>query len=146
METILSNKKANFDYEILDKFEAGLKLLGNEVKSLKKGHGDLSGSYVKLFDGEAYLLGIKIDPYQHTNTESLANRERTVKLLLRKPELKKIHKYIQEKGLTLVPLSLYIKSSFLKVSVGVGKGKKKADKRETIKKRDIDRAVRRKEL
>ncbi len=142
MANLLENKKAFFDYEILDKFEAGVELIGSEVKSIKGGRGNITGSYVKIFDGEAYILGMKIDEYQK-NSLGEENKDRSRKLLLNKSELKKLTKYTDEKGLTIVPLSLYIKNRWIKLSIGVGRGKKKADKRETIKKRDTDRALRR---
>lgn len=142
MANLLENKKAFFDYEILDKFEAGVELIGSEVKSIKAGRGNITGSYVKIFDGEAYVLGMKIDEYQK-NSLGDENKDRSRKLLLNKSELKKLTKYTDEKGLTIVPLSLYIKNRWIKLSIGVGRGKKKADKRETIKKRDTDRALRR---
>lgn len=142
MSNILENKKAYFDYEIIDKFEAGVELIGSEVKSIKAGRGNITGSYVKIFDGEAYVLGMKIDEYQK-NSLGNENKDRSRKLLLNKSELKKLTKYTDEKGLTIVPLSLYIKNRWIKLSIGVGRGKKKADKRETIKKRDTDRALRR---
>ncbi len=142
MSSILENKKAYFDYEIIDKFEAGVELIGSEVKSLKSGRGNITGSYVKVISGEAYILGMKIDPYQGT-TANEEDKTRTRKLLLNKTELKKLTKYTDEKGLTIVPLSLYLKNRWIKLSIGIGRGKKKADKRETIKKRDTERAIRR---
>ncbi len=142
MSSILENKKAYFDYEIIDKFEAGVELIGSEVKSLKSGRGNVTGSYVKVISGEAYILGMKIDSYQGT-TGSDEDKTRTRKLLLNKTELKKLTKYTDEKGLTIVPLSLYLKNRWIKLSIGIGRGKKKADKRETIKKRDTERAIRR---
>ena len=143
MSSILENKKAYFDYEILDKFEAGVELLGHEVKSVKSGRGSIIGSYIKILNDEAYILGMKIDEYQQNDALNLIDRERTRKLLLNKTELKKLKKYTDEKGLTIVPLSLYIKNRWIKASIGVGRGKKHSDKRETIKKRDNDRALRR---
>ena len=150
MATILENKRAYFDYEILDTFESGIQLVGHEVKSIKAGRSNITGSYVKIFDNEAYIVGMKIDEYQKNIAISENEKNRTRKLLLNKSELKKLTKYTHEKGLTIVPLSLYIKnrasgsnSGFIKLSIGVGRGKKKADKRETIKNRDADRALRR---
>ncbi len=142
MASILENKKAYFDYEIIDKFEAGVELLGHEVKSIKMGRGNINGSYVKILNNEAFILGMKIDEYQK-NTLDENDKNRTRKLLLNRNELKKLLKYTDEKGLTIVPLSLYIKNRWIKLSIGIGRGKKKADKRETIKKRDTERAIRR---
>ncbi len=143
MAAILENKKARFDYEILDTWESGIELLGSEVKALKAGHGSIIGAYVKVLNGEAYILGMKIDEYQKGNILDISERTRTRKLLLNQTELKKLVKFTEEKGLTVVPLSLYIKNRWIKLLIGVGKGKKKSDKRETIKKRDQDRALRR---
>jgi SsrA-binding protein len=143
MSSIIENKKAYFDYEIIDKWEAGIKLIGHEVKSVKAGKASIVGSYVKIIDGEAYIIGMKIDEYQNSSTSLIDERTRTRKLLLNKTELKKLIKQTEEKGLTIVPLSLYIKNRWLKVSIGVGRGKKKADKRETLKKRTIERDIRR---
>lgn len=143
MAHILENKKAYFDYEIIDKFEAGIKLIGHEVKSVKAGRASIVGSYVKILDGEAYIIGMKIDEYQNKSLSLIDEKTRTRKLLLNKTELKKLIKQTDEKGLTIVPLSLYIKNRWIKLSIGIGRGKKKADKRETLKKRAIERDVRR---
>ncbi len=143
MSSILENKKAYFDYEIIDKWEAGIKLIGHEVKSVKNGKASIVGSYVKIIDGEAYIIGMKIDEYQNSSTSLIDERTRTRKLLLNKTELKKLVKQTEEKGLTIIPLSLYIKNRWVKISIGVGRGKKKADKRETLKKRTIERDIRR---
>jgi SsrA-binding protein len=143
MSNVLENKKAFFDYEIIDKFEAGVELLGHEVKSVKSGRGSIIGSYVKILNDEAYILGMKIDEYQNSTLAGVNEKDRTRKLLLNKTELKKLKKYTDEKGLTIVPLSLYIKNRWVKISIGVGRGKKHADKRETIKKRDVERSIRR---
>jgi len=150
MAHILENRKARFDYEIIDTFEAGIKLVGSEVKSLKAGHASIIGSYVKIIDDEAYILGMKIDEYQKSNIPDGVDKNRTRKLLLKKTELKKLIKLTEEKGLTIVPLSLYLKNRlnskigrWIKISIGVGRGKKKADKRETLKKRAVERDVRR---
>ena len=143
MSSIIENKKAYFDYEIIDKWEAGIKLIGHEVKSVKAGKASIVGSYVKIIDNEAYIIGMKIDEYQNSSTSLIDERTRTRKLLLNKTELKKLIKQTEEKGLTIVPLSLYIKNRWIKISIGVGRGKKKADKRETLKKRTIERDIRR---
>lgn len=143
MASILENRKAHFDYEILDTFEAGVELVGSEVKSIKNGRGSIIGSYVKILEDEAYILGMKVDEYQKGNLSDIKEKERTRKLLLNKSELKKLKKYTEEKGLTIVPLSLYLKKRWIKLSIGVGRGKKKADKRETLKKRTVERDIRR---
>ena len=150
MAHILENRKARFDYEIINTFEAGIKLVGSEVKSLKAGHPSIAGPYVKIINDEAYILGMKIDEYQKGNIPDGVDKNRTRKLLLKKTELKKLIKLTEEKGLTIVPLSLYLKNRinskigrWIKISIGVGRGKKKADKRETLKKRAVERDVRR---
>lgn len=143
MAKMSENKKAYFDYEIIDTFEAGIKLIGSEVKSIKSGKSNINGSYVKILDNEAYILGMKIDEYQGGILNDSLDKTRTRKLLLNQSELKKLKKLTEEKGLTIVPLLLYIKNRWVKISIGVGKGKKKADKRETLKKRTVERDTRR---
>ncbi len=143
MANILENRKARFDYTIEDTFEAGIELSGSEVKSLRAGRGNISGSHVKILSGEAYILGMKIEDYQGANILGKQDKERTRKLLLHKNELKKLHHKIDEKGLTLVPLSLYLKKRWVKLSIGLGKGRKKSDKREVLKKRAVERDIRR---
>ena len=136
---IASNKKAYHDYFVLQKFEAGIALMGTEVKSLRDGKAQLKDSYVSLNkDGEAYLYGLHISPYSHGN---LSNHEpeRTRKLLLHKKELEKLEGETTAKGLTIVPLRLYFKSSRVKVEIAVVRGKKQYDKRESEKKREADR-------
>lgn len=136
---IASNKKAYHDYFVLQKFEAGIALMGTEVKSLRDGKAQLKDSYVSLNkDGEAYLYGLHISPYSHGN---LSNHEpeRTRKLLLHKRELEKLEGETTAKGLTIVPLRLYFKSSRVKVEIAVVRGKKQYDKRDSEKKREADR-------
>lgn len=143
MANILENRKARFDYDIEDTFEAGIELSGSEVKSLRAGKGNIAGSHVKILNGEAYILGMKIEDYQGTNILSKQDTDRTRKLLLHATELKRLHHKVDEKGLTLIPLSLYLKNRWIKLSIGIGKGRKKADKREALKKRAVERDVRR---
>ena len=140
---LIENKKARFNYEILEEYEAGLELFGFEVKALRKGHGQLEGSRVIVRGGEGYLVGATIPPYQPHNTPKDYDPARTRRLLLTKKELGELGGYENKKGLTIVPLSVYIKNNRLKLSVGVARGKKKHDKRETLKKRDTDREIRR---
>jgi SsrA-binding protein len=139
---ISENKKAYYNYEILEKFEAGLVLIGQEVKSIRSGRINLAGSYVALKDNEAFLVGCNIPPYQPKNTPSDYNQGRSRKLLLRKSEIKYLTGKAKQKGLTLVPLKVYTKKGKIKLEFGVAKGKKKADKRESIKKRETDRKIR----
>ncbi|MFH1462685.1 MAG: SsrA-binding protein SmpB [bacterium] len=141
MASLAENKKAYFNYEILEKFEAGVVLIGQEVKAIKSGRINLAGSYVVLREEEVYLVGANIPPYQPKNAPSDYNAERSRKLLLRKLEIKHLIGKTQQKGLTLVPLKVYTKKGKIKIEFGLAKGKKKADKRESIKKRESDRNI-----
>jgi SsrA-binding protein len=137
---IASNKKALHDYFIVQKFEAGIALQGTEVKSLRDGNANLKDSYVTLEKGEAFLFGAHISPYSHGNLEN-HDPERTRKLLLHKRELEKLKKETTEKGLTVVPLRLYFKGAKVKAEIAVVRGKKQYDKRETEKRREVDREM-----
>ncbi len=141
--SLITNRKASFNYEIIEKYVAGLELFGFEVKSLRKGQGSLEGSYVTVRGSEAFLIGSFIPPFQEKNAPADYDPRRNRKLLLTKLEIKKLSDIEKAKGLTIVPLSVYNKGRVLKVDLGVGKGKKKYDKRETIKKQDTDRETRR---
>lgn len=144
MTTAIRNQKATFDYEILEKWEAGLVLLGLEVKSLKSGRGaSLAGSYISFENGEAYLVGATIAPYQPGNTPEDYKPERRRKLLLNEKELKELEQKTNERGLTIIPLSLYSKRNQLKLEIGLARGKKTRDKRETIKTREAKRQIER---
>jgi len=142
VKVISENRKARFNYEILEKFEAGIMLMGSEVKSLREGKGNLSDSYAIVSKGEIWLVNSHIAKYPPAN---LFNHEekRERKLLMHRREIEKLMGKIQEKGLTLVPLRLYFKEGKVKVSLGLGKGKKVYDKRETKKRREADRELRR---
>ncbi len=135
---IASNKKAYHDYHVLQKVEAGLQLTGTEVKSLREGRANLKDSYVTFKNGEAFLFGAHISPYTHGNREN-HDPERTRKLLLHRREIDKLQVQVVEKGLTIVPLRLYFKGSKVKAEIGVVKGKKLYDKRETEKRREAER-------
>ena len=135
---IASNKKAFHEYFVLQKFEAGLALTGTEVKSLREGKANLKDSYVNFEKGEAYLYSAHISPYTHGNREN-HDPERRRKLLLHRRELDKLFGQLVEKGLTIVPLRLYFKKGRVKVEIAVVRGKKLFDKRETTKKRELDR-------
>ena len=143
MKVLANNKKAMFDYEILEKFEAGIVLNGQEVKSIRSGNISLKGSYVVIRGEEPYLIGANIPPYQPKNISPEYDPERTRKLLLNKKEINYLIGKTQERGLTLIPLKVYTKYARIKLEFGVGKGKKKVDKREVIKKRDINRDIKR---
>lgn len=137
---LVKNRKATFEYEILDKFEAGIVLKGHEVKSLKNGGGNLTGSYVTLKKGEAWAEKIRISLYEKS-TLSEYDPSRPKKLLLKKSELKKLAGALNTKGVTLIPLALTLKNNKVKLEFAIARGKKKHDKRETIKKRDLDRKI-----
>jgi SsrA-binding protein len=143
MATLIDYKKAHFDYEILEKFEAGIELAGFEVKSIKKGQGSLEGSYVIVRGGEAYAMNIFVSPYQERNTPSNYEPRRNRRLILSKKEIAKLADIDAGRGLTIVPISVYNKGNLIKVLVAVVRGKKKYDKRESIKRREVDRGVRR---
>jgi len=143
MKILAENKKAYFNYQILEKFEAGIVLIGQEVKSIKTGKASLRGSYVVLKNEEAYLIGANIPPYQPKNVSADYNPERSRKLLLNKSEIKHLIGKTKEKGLTLIPLKIYTKNAKIKLAFGIGKGKRKTDKREIIKKRETEREIRR---
>ena len=143
MQILSENKKAYYDYEILEKFEAGLVLQGQEVKSIRKGHINLAGSYVVFKQGEPYLIGAKIPAYQPKNAPADYNPERARKLLLNKKEINELLGKSNEKGFSLVPLKVYAKDGRIKLEFGLAKGKKKYDKKEKIKKRDVEREVNR---
>ncbi len=140
---LVKNKKAYFDFEILDTMEAGISLLGTEVKSIRKGHGKLEGAHVVIRGGEAFLTGASIPAFQKKNVSDSYDPERTRKLLLTKKQLAELFKHSEQQGLTVVPISLYNSKQYIKLEIGLARGKKKVDKRETIKKRDVERELRR---
>jgi SsrA-binding protein len=142
MSKLLQNKKATFNHEILETITAGVKLRGFEVKALKSQRGgSLDGSHVKMIGGELYLSGAHIPEYQVGNSPKGYDSRRDRKLLVTKKELAKLKKVLDTKGLTIVPLSLYNKRSYIKADIAIVRGKKKYDKREIIKKRDIERDI-----
>ena len=146
MKIVSQNRKAYHDYHIEDTLEAGIVLSGTEVKSLRDGRANLKDSYVIVKGGEAYLLNCHINPYTHGN---IMNHEplRTRKLLLHRKEIDRLRGKIEAKGYTLIPLKLYFKDSYAKVEIGLARGKKFFEKRDTIKereaKREIEKAVKR---
>ena len=143
MKILAENKKAYFNYQILEKLEAGISLIGQEVKSIKSRRINLAGSYVILKNSEVYLVGANVPPYQPKNIPPDYNPERSRKLLLKKSEIKYLIGKVKQKGLTLVPLRVYPKRWKIKLEFGIAKGKKKVDKRELIKKREAEREIRR---
>ena len=143
MKIITENKKVYYNYTILEKFEAGIVLIGQEVKSIKSGRINLAGSYVVPKGEEFFLIGSHIPPYQPKNLNFEYNPERSRKLLLKKSEIKYLIGKSLQKGLTLIPLRVYTKNGKIKVEFAIGKGKRKFDKRETIKKRELERDIKR---
>lgn len=141
MPIYASNPKASFDYNILEKLESGIVLAGHEVKAIKNGKISIKGSYVKIIGEEAWLVGAIVSPYQPGNVSPDYDSQRSRKLLLKRSELKYLIGKSQEMGLTLVPLQVYNKKGFIKIEVGIGRGKKKYDKREAIKKREVERKI-----
>jgi SsrA-binding protein len=143
MPTLATHKKARFDYDILETIEAGLKLTGNEVKALRTSGVKLTGAFVGFRKDSAYLANLHIPKYKYSTVTSEFNPERNRTLLLHSKQIDYLRGKSQEKGLTIVPLSVYTKGNLIKVALGVARGKKRHDKRESIKKRDIDRETRR---
>jgi len=142
MKILAENKKAYFNYRILEKFEVGVSLIGQEVKSIKTRGVNLAGSYVVIKNSEAFWIGARISPYQPKNIPPDYNPERSRKLLLKKSEIKYLIGKTKQKGLTLIPLRVYTKRGKIKLEFGIARGKKKVDKRELIKKREIEREIR----
>ena len=143
MKYLAENRKAFFDYEILATYEAGLVLTGQEVKSIKSGKANLAGSFAIIRPAGAFLLNAQIPPYQPKNTSSDYDPTRTRQLLLNKKELSELTGKANEGGLTIIPLSLYNKGRRIKISIGLARHKQKHDKRETIRKRETQREIRR---
>ncbi len=146
MKAIATNRRATFDYEILDRLEAGLALLGSEVKSMREGKANLQDAYAVIQDGQAFLVGAYVAPYGFAR-DGGHDPTRTRRLLLHRREIDRLAGVLAEKGLTLVPMRLYFKEGKVKVELGLGRGKRTVDKRHAIKereqKREMDRARRR---
>ena len=141
--TVADNKKAYHDYFVEEKYEAGIELFGTEVKSIRAGSVNLKDSYCDIKDGELFVVGMHISPYEHGN---IFNRDplRKRKLLMHKREIMKLHGLVAQKGMSLIPLSLYFKNSHVKVELGLCRGKKMYDKRDSIAERDANREIDRK--
>ena len=142
MKDVATNKKAFFEYEILEKIEAGIELVGAEVKSARGGQVSLSDAYATVHNRELFLLNAYFAPYKQAGPTGIDPR-RTRKLLLHKKEIERLIGKIKERGLSLIPLKLYFRRNVLKVELGLGKGKKKFEKRESIKKREAQREIER---
>lgn len=143
MPTLTTNKKALFNYQILEKFEAGIILTGAEVKSAKAGQINLKGSYITTRNNELWLTNAHISPYKMASTQRDYNPTQSRKLLLTRKEISALIGKLSAKGLTILPLSVYTKGSLVKVKIGVCRGKKQHDKREIIRKRESDRRLQR---
>jgi SsrA-binding protein len=141
IKIISDNRQARFLYEILDTYEAGIQLMGSEVKSIRAGKINLQDGYALIRNGEAWLINVHISPYQASGNYFNHEPRRTRKLLLKRKEISKLIGQVEQKGLTLVPLKMYFKGGWIKVSIGLGKGKKLHDKRETMKRRDDQREM-----
>ncbi|MCI0706776.1 MAG: SsrA-binding protein SmpB [Ignavibacteriae bacterium] len=143
---VISNRKARHDYHVLETFEAGIVLTGTEVKSLRKGNANLQDSYAQVRNGEVWLMNMHISPYEQGNINN-HEPKRTRRLLLHKKQIRKLVGNVREKGLALIPLSVYFSGPYAKVELALAQGKKKYDKREAIAerdaKRDIDRRMKR---
>lgn len=143
MSVLTKNRRVLYDYEILETYQAGIVLNGQEVKSMKNGRVSINGSYVKIKDEEAFLLGANVPAYQPANAPPDYDPQRVRKLLLKKSELKRLMRSLSQKGLTLVPLKVYTKNGLIKIAIGLAKGRAKYDKREKIKKQEAERSIKR---
>lgn len=143
VEKFATNRKASFNYEILEEFEAGIELYGHEVKAIRAGLASLDGGHVSVRGSEAYLIGVTVSAYQPANTPKGYNPTRSRKLLLTKKEIAQLEGIERQRGLTIVPLAMYNKGRNIKVTIASVRGKKKFDKRETLKRREADRDIQR---
>lgn len=141
MTTYIHNKKATFNYEILERFEAGVVLEGHEVKSVRHSMGSLLGAYIVLRGGELFLVGATLSPFQPKNVPESHDPERARKLLLSRSEIQKLEKHLNTAGLTIVPIKWYSSKGKIKLEIALVRGKKKADKREAMKERDVKRDI-----
>lgn len=142
IKIITENKKSTHDFHIIDTYEAGIVLVGSEVKSLRNGHCNLKDSYVSFVGNEIFLQKAHISPYQSSSYNN-HNPERLRKLLMNRAEINKIYSAVSEKGMACIPLKLYFSKGQVKVQIAIAKGKTKGDKRESIKKRDVNREMQR---
>lgn len=141
--SIAKNRKAYYEYHILDEYEAGIMLAGSEVKSIRLGNVTLSDSFIFLKSGEVWIKNLKVARYAQTHVSEPHNENRDKKLLLTKREINKISRSLEDQGITCIPLTIFTKRNKLKVKIGVVKGKKLYDKRQSIKERDIKRDLQR---
>lgn len=143
MKILAKNRRANYDYELKEKYEAGLVLTGQEVKSIKTGHISLNGSFITRKNNELFLTNANVPPYKFAGAVQNYDPERSRKILINKSELKNLIGKISVEGLTLVPLCVYTKRKLVKLEFAVGKGKKRFDKRQDIKKKEAQRKMER---
>jgi SsrA-binding protein len=140
---IANNKKARYEYEILLEFDAGIVLVGNEVKSIREGNVTISDSYIYIKDGEVWIKNLKVAKYKQMHKLDIHDENRDKKLLLNRKEISKIEKKLEDKGTTAIALGIFVNNNRIKVKIGVGKGKKMWNKKEDIKKKDIQMEIRR---
>lgn len=141
MANYIQNKKAHFNFDLQEEFEAGAELYGFEVKSIRHGKGSLDGAFVRIRGDEAFLVGATISPFQVANTPKDYDPERARRLLLNKKELAKLYRASEQSGLTIVPIKWYNKGGKIKLAIALARGKKKFDKRHSIKERDVSRDI-----
>lgn len=140
--SLANNKKAYFDYFIEDKFEAGIELQGSEVKSVKAGKVSIKEAFIRIVNGEIFIMGMSVVPWQYGSIYN-PEEKRVRKLLLHKKEIKKLHEKVAQKGYTIVPLAVYLKAGYVKVEIALARGKKNYDKRESLAKKDQQRDIER---
>jgi len=141
-KTVCLNRRARFDYEVIDTVEAGISLLGAEAKALREGQGNLTDAYVSIWRGRPIVMGLEIAPYSHDATRERDPR-RTRQLLLKAAEIRKLAARMQEKGLTLIPLSIYFKGPWAKLELALARSRKKGDKRQALRRREAERDIER---
>jgi SsrA-binding protein len=141
--SITNNRKAFYEYHILEEFDAGIVLLGSEVKSIRMGNVTISDSFIYIKDGEVWVKNLKVARYKQAHRLEIHDENRDKKLLLTKKQIEKIGKSLHDTGITCIPLSIFVKNNRIKIKIGVAKGKKLWNKREDIKKKDIEREMKR---
>ncbi|HEY9736552.1 MAG TPA: SsrA-binding protein SmpB [Trichocoleus sp.] len=142
-KVISDNRQARFEYEILETFETGLELLGSEVKSIRQGKVNLKDGFALVRDGEVWLHNVHISPHETTNKAYNHEAKRTRKLLMRRDEIRKLIGKVEQQGLTLVPLKMYLKRGWIKLNLALVRGKKLHDKRESVKRKEAQREIQR---
>ncbi len=140
-KTLAVNRKARHDYDILERYEAGIVLKGSEVKAIRDGRVNLKDSFARIRNGEIFLINMHISPYRHASTHETVDPRRDRKLLMHKREIMRLAGKVQEKGLTLIPLRLYLKNGRIKVEIALAKGRKLHDKREAARRKTLEREI-----